>query len=180
MKTFRETIIEMGACHGGRDWVTETMTEQEAWDTCPRGDWMLWYYTRKYPENIKERVFVAGHCANTVRHSMKDERSVKAVDAAISFGEGRITKEELKIAAYAAYAADAAAYAADAAYAAAYAAYAADAAAYAAYAADAADAADAAADADAAMTKNRLATANICREVLTEEVYKALGIWDIK
>ena len=47
-----------------------------------------------------------GHCANTVRHLMKDERSTKPADAAIAFGDGEITEKEL-----AAYA-DAAAYAA--------------------------------------------------------------------
>jgi hypothetical protein len=36
-----------------------------------------------------------GHCANTVRHLMKDKRSRDAVDAAIAYGEGKITREEL-------------------------------------------------------------------------------------
>ena len=55
-----------------------------------------------YPKNLRELTLAKGHCANTVRHLMKDQRSIDAVDAAIAFGEGKITKEELlKYAAYA-------------------------------------------------------------------------------
>jgi hypothetical protein len=105
---------------------------------------------------------------------MRDERSIKAVDIAIAFGENRASENELKDAAYAADAAAAdaaaaAAYAADAAAAAAYAAYAAAAAAYAAaYAADAAAAAAYA----AARKQNQKLTADICRK------YLPLEIWD--
>ena len=93
---------------------------------------------------------------------MKDERSIKAVDAAIAFGEGKISRDEL----------DASASAADDAYAdAIYAAAAADAA-YAAYVAFDADAA--AADFAAAKKENQQLTADICRKYLPIEV------WNIK
>ena len=98
---------------------------------------MLWFYRKQYPENIKELTLAKGHCANTVRHLMKDPRSLAAVDAAIAFGEGRITEEELTAAASAA---------ADA------------------YAA-AASAADA--YADAAKIQNCQQTADICRKYLS-------------
>ena len=167
-----DILNKYNACETAKNWV-KNQTIEEAWDNCPRGDWMLWVYTKLYPNNIRELTLAKGHCANTVRHLMKDQRSIDAVDAAIAFGEGKITATELtkyadaayaaaaKAAAYAAYAAYsaaayAAAYAATAAAtaaAAAYAAYAAadaDAAAYAAYAAADAACADAAAYADAA------------------------------
>jgi len=71
-----------------------------------------------YPDNLRELTLAKGHCANTVRHLMKDERSIAAVDAAIAFGEGKISADELE-SAYAAAAYAAAVAAADAAYAAA-------------------------------------------------------------
>ena len=126
-------LTRLNACQAAIDWVGDK-TPEEAWEQCHRGDWMLWFYARKYPENIRELTLAKGHCANTVRPLMKDIRSIAAVDAAINYGLGKMTDLELKLAADAA--ADAAAYTAD--YAAA-----ADAAAYAA-----ADAADAAANAD--------------------------------
>ena len=186
----KETLIKMSACQEAVDWVGEKSI-QEAWDTCERGDWMLWFYARYRTDDLKGLTLAKGHIANTVRHLMKDQRSLDAVDTAIAFGEGRVSRDELEAAyAYAADAyADAAAYAdayADAAakaaaYAAAYsaakAAYAAaDAAAYAAAYAAASDAAYAAsdaayaayADAYAAYTAASLKqSADICRKYLT-------------
>ena len=188
----KELLTKLEACEESIEWAGEK-TIEEAWETCERGDWMLWFYKKMYPDNLSELTIAKGHCANTVRHLMKDQRSIDAVDAAISFGEGKIKKEELKKhAAYAdaAYAdaayADAAyadaAYAASAAYAAyaaayaasAYAAYAAaDYAAYAAYAAAyAADYAAYAYAAYAAKKQNQQQTADICRKYLTIDFKK--------
>jgi hypothetical protein len=91
---------------------------------------------------------------------MNDDRSLKAVDTAIAFGEGTATREELDAAYAAAYA-----YAARAA---------ADAAAYAA--AYAAAAADAYYDADAAAAiENRLQTADICRQYIGDLIIQKVN-----
>src|SRR5690606_32627162 len=130
-------------------------TFKEAWQACPRGDWMLWI-AQKVGVDLRTLTIAKALCALTVRHLMKDERSVRACEVALKFADGEATREELDAAAAAAtdaaaFAADAAAVAADAADAAAAdAAFAADAAAYAAYAAFAADA-----DAAAARIKSQ-------------------------
>ena len=148
-----------------------------AWENCPRGDWMLWI-AKKLNVDLLKLTTAKALCANTVRNLMRDERSTKAIDVAILFGQGKASREELDAAAaYAAAAADddaaaAAAYAADAA------AYAAAAYAAAAYtAAAAADAAYTAADAYAAdaKRKNQQETADICRRILTEDVLAAIN-----
>ena len=126
-------------------------TFEEAWNYCPRGDWMLWL-AEKLQVDRRLLVLTGGHCANTVRHLMGDERSTKGVDACIAYGEGRIGEDELDAAMDAAMDA---AWAADAAF------NAADAAAYAAYAADAAK-------------KNQKATADICRKYLTKSVMEKI------
>ena len=178
MKPFKQLLIELNACEDAREWADDKSIE-EAVNTCPRGDWMLWL-AKKVNVGIRPLTLAKGKCANTVRHLMKDERSIKAVDSAIDFGNGLIEESELRdadaAAAYAAYAAAyaayAAAYAADdaAAAAAAYAAYAAYAAAYSAAAAYAAYAAAYAAYAAAARIKNQLLTADICREIIGDEI----------
>ena len=184
-------IMKFSPCSEAVKFRMEYPDFETAWDNCPRGDWMLWIASKLNVDLLKLTTAKA-LCANTVRHLMQDERSVKAIDVALSFGKGEATVMELEAAAdaaaYAANAANAAAYAANAANAAAdaaaYAANAANAAAYvaayvaAAYAANAANAAAyvaaaaaAAADAaDAARTENQLKTSNICRQILTEEV----------
>ena len=155
----KELLNKLNACSEAIEWVGDKSVEQ-AWNTCHRGDWMLWLYKKLYPDNQKELTLAKGHCANTVRHLMKDQRSINAIDAAIAFGEGRITSEELKKAASDAYAAYAASYDAAAA-----ASYAAAASAYASAYADAY--ADAYAADAAARTKNQQETADICRKYLT-------------
>ena len=189
MKTLKEFLEKNCACTGGFDFA-KNLTLEQFLNTCQRGDWILWLFARMNPDSLRELTLAKGHCANTVRHLMKDERSTKAVDVVIAFGDGKATRKELDDAAAAAaaasYAADAAAAAADAAagWAAAGCAAAAGAAAAAAgwaaagcaaaaaaaagCAADAADAADARA---AARKQNQKQTADICRKYLPLEIW---------
>ena len=106
----KELLLKLKACEEAVEWAGDKTTE-EVIDTCHRGDWLLWL---AYKLEVDDRPFTLakGHCANTVRHLMKDERSIKAVDAAIAYGNGEVSKEELKdaadaaaysVAAYAAY-----------------------------------------------------------------------------
>ena len=151
---FMQQLISLGACNEAKEWA-EGKSWQEVYDTCHRGDWLLWLYRRSKGYDFQKLKLAKGLCANTVRHLMKDNRSIKAVDAAISFGRGEINIDEL----------NAAAAAADAAYAAYAAAAAAADVAYAAYAA-------AAAAADAARKENQQKTADIVREVLPFEIWE--------
>src|SRR3990167_4039983 len=137
---FTQKLKALNACSDAKQFASNKSLE-EVWNTCSRGDWMLWL-AKKADIDLRILTKAKALCANTVRHLMKDERSKNAIDVAIKFGNGIATLEELNAAAYAASAAAAV----DTVYAAAYAAYAAYAAADAAAFADAAvDAADAAA-----------------------------------
>lgn len=118
---------------------------KNAWNNCPRGDWMLWIAQRT---GVDEKLLIKAKalCAKTVIHLMKDDHSKAAVQAALDYSDGKITKKELKNAA----ADDYAAYTAADAYAAAY-----------AYVVD-------------AKRKKQKQTADICREVLTEAILEKL------
>jgi hypothetical protein len=176
-------LKKLNACREAVKWAKDYTTINDAWNACHRGDWMLWFAS-KIKGDRRILTLAKGKCAETAIHLMKDKRSIDAVKAAIAYGNGEIDDQELKAAAAAAYAADADADADAAdAYAAA-AAYAADAYADAAYAYAAADAyADAAADAYAyaaaayayadAKANNQQKTADICREILTDEIMKS-------
>jgi len=179
MKRLQELLTKLDACDTATEWAQEKTIETIVAEV-HRGDWLLWL-AKKIDLPIPLITLAKGKCAETVIHLMKDQRSKDAVKAAIAFGNGEISREELNACAAAAYAADAyaaAAYAADAyaaaAAAAAAAAYAADAYAAAAAAAAADAAADAYADADA-RKENQLKTANICREVLGAEIIKKVN-----
>ena len=191
-KTLKEFLKKHDACEDGYEFAKD-LTLEEFLNTCERGDWILWLFVRTNPDSLKELTLAKGHCANTVRHLMKDERSIKAVDTAIAFGEGKATNEELASAAYdanVAYAAAEAAFnvaaAADtasdtaavyaagadaaAAYAAAEAAFTVDAAA--AYAAVEAAAVPARAS---AKKENQKQTADICRKYLPLEIWNKIN-----
>ena len=173
------------ACSEAVEWAGDKPVEQVVAD-CHRGDWLLWLAVATDVEH-RLLILVKGHCANTVRHLMTDERSTAAVDASIAFGKGDVDVDELNAACAAA---DTAAYVA-AGWAVASAAYAAaatadtdtaDTAAYtAASAADAASAVDADYTADtaaAAKKENQAKTADICRKyigkMIIDEVNKKL------
>jgi hypothetical protein len=142
----KELLIKLNACKEAIEWAGDRTIEQIVKD-CDRGDWLL-ELAKKIGIELQPLTLAKGHCANTVRHLMENETSIKAVDMAIAFGEGRATMEELNNAAEAA------------SYASAF---------YAAYADDAAEAAAdsyAAAAAGAAKKQNQKETAEICRKYI--------------
>ena len=116
MKTFKEYLKSLNACQPAVEWAGDKPIEQVVAE-CHHGDWLLWL-AKKCGVELQPLTLAKGHCANTVRHLMTDERSLKAVDVAIAFGEGKATREELDTAAADAYAASNAYAAAHAAYAA--------------------------------------------------------------
>ena len=85
---------------------------EDAWDECVRGDWMLWI-AQRLGVDLKTLTKAKVRCASLVKHLMKDERSINALDIALRFSEGNATQEDLEAAAYTAYAAAAAAAAYD-------------------------------------------------------------------
>lgn len=133
-------ISKFNPCDDAVAFRSQFKTFKEAWEQCPRGDWMLWI-AQKLKVDYRTLTRAKAKCALTVRHLMEDQRSVNACEVALKYADGEATRQELNAAADAAYAA------ADAAYA-----------------------------ADAAAAKNRKQTADICREVLTEEVFKAIDL----
>ena len=108
-----ELLIKLNACDEAIEWAGDRTIEEIVKD-CDRGDWLLWL-AKKIGIELQPLTLAKAHCANTVRHLMENERSIKAVDMAIAFGEGRATMEELNNAATYAAAFEAAEAAADAA-----------------------------------------------------------------
>ena len=177
MKTFKEYLHSVDACQPAIEWAGDKPVEQIVAE-CHRGDWLLWL-AKKCGVELQPLTLAKGHCANTVRHLMSDERSLIAVDVAIAFGEGKATIQELDAAATAAATAADAADAADAVNAATAAATAASTAADAAYAAYAgsvaATAAATAAYADAVKVAKRQETADICRKYIGDLIIEKVN-----
>jgi len=156
-------------CNEAMEWLKEKPSIKVAWETCERGDWMLWLLGNLSGEvgskSRKQLVWTACQCA---RLSLKyvtegEKRPLITIETAEKYTKGLATLQEVR-AAYADAYANAVYISAAAAYAAATAAYAADATADGTYTAAAATyAADATADA-AAKNKILKQCANIVRE----------------
>jgi len=133
MKSTKDILTKLGACTEAVKWAGRK-TPKKAWETCKRGDWLLWIAS-KLDIDRKKLVLAACACARTALKYVPvgEDRPRIAIETAEAWTRGEATIEQVRTAAYAASAAaDAASAAAHAAYAAARAAYAASAAAHAA------------------------------------------------
>ena len=80
-------LEKTGACKEAIFYVRTQKNYEEAWNNCPRGDWMLWI-AAKLQIDKRLLTLTKGKCAATVLRLMKDKRSKKAVKAAIDYGHG--------------------------------------------------------------------------------------------
>jgi len=156
MKTSK--LEKLNACREAIEWVKTQKSPTDAWQNCERGDWMLWI-TKRLNLDDRKLTLAKAMCVKQIEHLMKDQRSKDTLQAAIDYGNGKISREELNEYAYAAYAAAYTSASASASYA------------YAAYAAAYASA-SASASAAYAMRNSLKISADICREYLTEDVLK--------
>lgn len=94
-------LESLNPCKTGAIWVAAQSSYQSAWETCDRGDWMLWIAKQR---RVDSRKFAGAKsaCARLVVHLMTDKRSVDAVVAAERFAKGEVSVSELEIAAKAA------------------------------------------------------------------------------
>ena len=103
-----KTLKDYEPCKEAYEFYKEHKDFKEAWNSCPRGDWMLWVaYRLKIDKKLL--LLTSVKCARTVQHLMKDKRSTDALDVFEAYCNGNATIEEYNKAADAAAAAYAAA-----------------------------------------------------------------------
>lgn len=85
---------KLGACGDATRFAMQFPTVEEAWDNCYRGDWMLWL-AKEVGVDTQLMTLVKGMCANTVRHLLRDQRSIVAVDTALAFGMNKASYTQL-------------------------------------------------------------------------------------
>jgi len=73
------------------------LTIEQFINTCEEGDLILKVFAEANPNDKNLIILAAAHCANAVRHLMKDQRSLDAVDIAIKFGNNQASKDDLKM-----------------------------------------------------------------------------------
>ena len=96
---FEALLVKLVACSEARDWA-RGKTLREMWNTCERGDWMLWLAARYGDVPLKTLVAIAcdaaepamacvpagetrpQECLATTRRWLKDEATIEEVYAA--------------------------------------------------------------------------------------------------
>lgn len=86
-----EKLQELGACEDAILWAAGK-TLQEAWQTCPRGDWMLWLIEEAGMCQHTQIVLCAAKCAQTALAHM-DDRGKKCVAAALAYAKTGVMPE---------------------------------------------------------------------------------------
>jgi hypothetical protein len=64
----KEKLIQLNACAEALEWAGDK-TWEEIYNTCHRGDWLLWLFAKTNPDDFRLLTLAKAHCANTVRHS---------------------------------------------------------------------------------------------------------------
>lgn len=68
-------ILQFNPCEEAMDFRNKYTSFEDAWNNCPRGDWMLWI-AKRLEVDLKILTRAKAKCALTVRHLMKDQRSI--------------------------------------------------------------------------------------------------------
>jgi hypothetical protein len=85
---FNKFLIDIGACSQATTWA-RWKTFDEVYETCHRGDWLLWLFIKtadKNETNARLLTKTKGHCTNTARELLTDQWALDAIDTAIAFG----------------------------------------------------------------------------------------------
>lgn len=103
----KEFCRKHNACHTGSKFALKFATMKDVWDALMRGEpdkktarcWALWIISRDGVLSKMERVELYVRFAKRVKHLMKDQRSIDALEVAKRYAEGNATDEELEQAA---------------------------------------------------------------------------------
>lgn len=92
----QDKLIQLKACEPAIEWANGKDLET-AWNTCERGDWMIWLLTESKNEVTDQELrLIAVECCRSIQHLMTDQRSINAVDVAERYANGEATDEELR------------------------------------------------------------------------------------
>jgi hypothetical protein len=90
---FQQFLVRQSACQEARTWAANKTFDQ-VWETCKRGDWLLWLVGRLQADD-RPYFAAAAEIAGQVEHLMKHQQSRDAVATAKRYGQGLATWGEL-------------------------------------------------------------------------------------
>lgn len=99
-------LIEvLHACGEGAEYVESCDSYKQAWDSCKRGDWMLWVAEKRLVD-FRTLLRTRAKCAKLAEHLTTDERVANALRVAECFANGEAVLDAFRAAVYEAAVAD--------------------------------------------------------------------------
>lgn len=92
---FREWLKNEGACRKSCPWA-RGKSLQEAWEKCPRPEWMLWWLKKLGYDDARELRLFACWCVRQVWDAVTDPQCRVAVEVAERYARGEATVEEFE------------------------------------------------------------------------------------
>jgi len=104
MTKFQNLLDDIQACPQAREWVADRSLV-DAWKTCERPDWLLFFADKSGAISKKEWRLLACAFARTALKYTTDPQPLKTIEVAERFARGEASVEELDTAMSAAYSA---------------------------------------------------------------------------
>lgn len=99
----RDFILDHSPCEEAREWLRagKFQTMADAWEACPRGDWMMWMLRKTGKAERKTLIVLACDFADRVlpfyeKKFVNDPRPREAIAAARAYANDNITLDELR------------------------------------------------------------------------------------
>ena len=90
---FHEWLKNEGACRKSCPWA-RGKSLQEAWEKCPRPEWMLWWLKKLGYDDARELRLFACWCVRQVWDAVTDPQCRVAVEVAERYARGEATAGE--------------------------------------------------------------------------------------
>lgn len=89
-------LRKLQVCTSGIEFAKTQDTPEEAWQNCTNGEWLLWIASVL---GVDDRRLTAAKamCAKQIEQYMYDKRSRRALQAALDYAEGKITRDTLNM-----------------------------------------------------------------------------------
>lgn len=94
---FREHLLLLGASQEMINYAGDK-TMQEFIDTCDVTFYLLWLYRYSQPNDestFRNLILAQGHLINSIRHLFKSQESLNSIQAALAYGDNKISKQQL-------------------------------------------------------------------------------------
>lgn len=91
---FAIKLFHLNACNDAKIWA-RGKSDIQAWETCPRADWLLWWAHKEH-NDLRSLTLANARCAKSVSHLIDEQPFIDAINNAELFGLSQIDQHQLQ------------------------------------------------------------------------------------